>query len=129
MSGYKPDVNRYKLRDSYVILVSLYILWETVGNWTQGEKRGRVSGVSSASLPLLAHEDPVYYTCARRPSASWASCAGVRVIGSELSAAEGFSAMPSAVGGASAAVAAATAAATTASGSISASSCASASAC
>eukprot|EP00976_Prorocentrum_cordatum_P106996 1194566-Prorocentrum_minimum.AAC.3 len=27
-----------------------------VGSWTQGEKRGRVSGVLSASLPLLAHE-------------------------------------------------------------------------
>eukprot|EP00976_Prorocentrum_cordatum_P112907 1195611-Prorocentrum_minimum.AAC.1 len=32
--------------------------WETVGNWTQGEKRGRVSGVLSAPLPLLAQEDP-----------------------------------------------------------------------
>eukprot|EP00976_Prorocentrum_cordatum_P074328 1181475-Prorocentrum_minimum.AAC.2 len=32
--------------------------WEKVGNWTQGEKRGRVSGVLSASLPLLAQEDP-----------------------------------------------------------------------
>eukprot|EP00976_Prorocentrum_cordatum_P072745 1180829-Prorocentrum_minimum.AAC.1 len=32
--------------------------WEKVGNWTQGEKRGRASGVLSASLPLLAQEDP-----------------------------------------------------------------------
>eukprot|EP00976_Prorocentrum_cordatum_P082238 1184733-Prorocentrum_minimum.AAC.1 len=32
--------------------------WEKVGNWTQGEKRGRVSGVLSAPLPLLAQEDP-----------------------------------------------------------------------
>eukprot|EP00976_Prorocentrum_cordatum_P114884 1195914-Prorocentrum_minimum.AAC.5 len=32
--------------------------WEKVGNWTQGEKKGRVSGVLSASLPLLAQEDP-----------------------------------------------------------------------
>eukprot|EP00976_Prorocentrum_cordatum_P059774 1175645-Prorocentrum_minimum.AAC.1 len=32
--------------------------WEKVGNWTQGEKRARVSGVSSAPLPLLAQEDP-----------------------------------------------------------------------
>eukprot|EP00976_Prorocentrum_cordatum_P077336 1182646-Prorocentrum_minimum.AAC.2 len=32
--------------------------WEKVGNWTQGEKRGRVSGVSSAPLPLSAQEDP-----------------------------------------------------------------------
>eukprot|EP00959_Pyramimonas_sp_CCMP1952_P181336 3791602-Pyramimonas_sp.AAC.2 len=31
--------------------------WEKVGNWTQGEKRGRCSG-ASASLPLLAQEDP-----------------------------------------------------------------------
>eukprot|EP00959_Pyramimonas_sp_CCMP1952_P156353 3269887-Pyramimonas_sp.AAC.1 len=31
--------------------------WEKVGNWTQGEKRGRVSGVLCASLPLLAQED------------------------------------------------------------------------
>eukprot|EP00976_Prorocentrum_cordatum_P077032 1182522-Prorocentrum_minimum.AAC.1 len=30
-----------------------------VGNWTQGEKRGRVSGVLRASLPLLAQEGPV----------------------------------------------------------------------
>eukprot|EP00976_Prorocentrum_cordatum_P077429 1182687-Prorocentrum_minimum.AAC.4 len=27
--------------------------WEKVGNWTQGEKGGRVSGVLSAPLPLL----------------------------------------------------------------------------
>eukprot|EP00976_Prorocentrum_cordatum_P090728 1188231-Prorocentrum_minimum.AAC.2 len=33
--------------------------WEKVGNWTRAEKRGRVSGVLSASLPLLAQEDPV----------------------------------------------------------------------
>eukprot|EP00976_Prorocentrum_cordatum_P079753 1183692-Prorocentrum_minimum.AAC.1 len=32
--------------------------WKEVGNWTQGEKRGRVSGVLSAPLPLLAQEDP-----------------------------------------------------------------------
>eukprot|EP00959_Pyramimonas_sp_CCMP1952_P392643 8227238-Pyramimonas_sp.AAC.2 len=32
--------------------------WERVGNWTQGEKRGRVSGVLRAPLPLLAQEDP-----------------------------------------------------------------------
>eukprot|EP00959_Pyramimonas_sp_CCMP1952_P150483 3149368-Pyramimonas_sp.AAC.1 len=32
--------------------------WEKVGNWTQGEKRGRVFGVLSAPLPLLAQEDP-----------------------------------------------------------------------
>eukprot|EP00976_Prorocentrum_cordatum_P078227 1183016-Prorocentrum_minimum.AAC.5 len=32
--------------------------WEKVGNWTQGEKRGRVSGLLSAALPLLAQEDP-----------------------------------------------------------------------
>eukprot|EP00959_Pyramimonas_sp_CCMP1952_P475134 9504023-Pyramimonas_sp.AAC.2 len=32
--------------------------WEKAGNWTQGEKRGRVSRVLSASLPLLAQEDP-----------------------------------------------------------------------
>eukprot|EP00976_Prorocentrum_cordatum_P097352 1190952-Prorocentrum_minimum.AAC.2 len=32
--------------------------WEKVGNWTQGEKRGRVSGVLRAPLPLLAEEDP-----------------------------------------------------------------------
>eukprot|EP00976_Prorocentrum_cordatum_P071529 1180358-Prorocentrum_minimum.AAC.4 len=32
--------------------------WEKVGNWTQGEKRGRVSGVLNASLPLSAQEDP-----------------------------------------------------------------------
>eukprot|EP00976_Prorocentrum_cordatum_P059547 1175545-Prorocentrum_minimum.AAC.3 len=29
-----------------------------VGNWTQGEKRGRVSGLLSAPLPLSAQEDP-----------------------------------------------------------------------
>eukprot|EP00976_Prorocentrum_cordatum_P053761 1084446-Prorocentrum_minimum.AAC.1 len=28
--------------------------WEKVGNWTRVEKRGRVLGVLSASLPLLA---------------------------------------------------------------------------
>eukprot|EP00959_Pyramimonas_sp_CCMP1952_P286900 5999669-Pyramimonas_sp.AAC.1 len=32
--------------------------WEKVGNWTQGEKKGRVSGMLSASLPLLEQEDP-----------------------------------------------------------------------
>eukprot|EP00976_Prorocentrum_cordatum_P116725 1196202-Prorocentrum_minimum.AAC.3 len=32
--------------------------WEKVGNWSQGEKRGRVSGVLSAPLSLLAQEDP-----------------------------------------------------------------------
>eukprot|EP00976_Prorocentrum_cordatum_P092247 1188848-Prorocentrum_minimum.AAC.2 len=32
--------------------------WEKVGNWTQGKKRGRVSGVLSVPLPLLAQEDP-----------------------------------------------------------------------
>eukprot|EP00959_Pyramimonas_sp_CCMP1952_P094185 1970357-Pyramimonas_sp.AAC.1 len=32
--------------------------WEKVRNWTQGEQRGRVSGVWSAPLPLLAQEDP-----------------------------------------------------------------------
>eukprot|EP00959_Pyramimonas_sp_CCMP1952_P177358 3707424-Pyramimonas_sp.AAC.1 len=33
--------------------------WEKVGNWTQGEKRGRVSTVVlSAPLSLLAQEDP-----------------------------------------------------------------------
>eukprot|EP00976_Prorocentrum_cordatum_P071709 1180431-Prorocentrum_minimum.AAC.1 len=32
--------------------------WEKVENWTQGEKRGTVSGVLSAPLPLLAQEDP-----------------------------------------------------------------------
>eukprot|EP00976_Prorocentrum_cordatum_P086863 1186672-Prorocentrum_minimum.AAC.2 len=31
---------------------------EKVGNWTQGETMGRVSGVLSAPLPLLAQEDP-----------------------------------------------------------------------
>eukprot|EP00976_Prorocentrum_cordatum_P007441 148491-Prorocentrum_minimum.AAC.1 len=31
--------------------------WEKVGNWTQGEKRGRISRVLSALLPLLAQED------------------------------------------------------------------------
>eukprot|EP00959_Pyramimonas_sp_CCMP1952_P234766 4905148-Pyramimonas_sp.AAC.3 len=31
---------------------------EKVGNWTQGEKRGRVSRVLSAPLPLSAQEDP-----------------------------------------------------------------------
>eukprot|EP00976_Prorocentrum_cordatum_P052249 1054446-Prorocentrum_minimum.AAC.2 len=34
--------------------------WEKVGNWTQGEKRGRVSGVMRAPLPSLAQEDPRY---------------------------------------------------------------------
>eukprot|EP00959_Pyramimonas_sp_CCMP1952_P293734 6143387-Pyramimonas_sp.AAC.1 len=32
--------------------------WEKVGSWTQREKRGRVSRVLSASLPILAQEDP-----------------------------------------------------------------------
>eukprot|EP00959_Pyramimonas_sp_CCMP1952_P296394 6200526-Pyramimonas_sp.AAC.1 len=32
--------------------------WQKVGSWTQGEKRGRVYGVLSASLSLLAQEDP-----------------------------------------------------------------------
>eukprot|EP00959_Pyramimonas_sp_CCMP1952_P020055 423464-Pyramimonas_sp.AAC.1 len=32
--------------------------WERVGDWTQGEKRGRVSGVLRAPLPVLAQEDP-----------------------------------------------------------------------
>eukprot|EP00959_Pyramimonas_sp_CCMP1952_P248804 5201039-Pyramimonas_sp.AAC.1 len=32
--------------------------WEKVGYWTRGEKRGRVSGVLSTPLPLLAQEDP-----------------------------------------------------------------------
>eukprot|EP00959_Pyramimonas_sp_CCMP1952_P226685 4739804-Pyramimonas_sp.AAC.1 len=32
--------------------------WEKVGNWTQDKKRGRVSGVLSASLPLLTQERP-----------------------------------------------------------------------
>eukprot|EP00976_Prorocentrum_cordatum_P090554 1188172-Prorocentrum_minimum.AAC.4 len=33
--------------------------WEKVGNWTQGEKGGRVSGgVLSAPLPLMTQEDP-----------------------------------------------------------------------
>eukprot|EP00976_Prorocentrum_cordatum_P073217 1180994-Prorocentrum_minimum.AAC.5 len=36
--------------------------WEKVGNWTQGEKRGRVSGVLSASLPLMAPLDPPLWT-------------------------------------------------------------------
>eukprot|EP00959_Pyramimonas_sp_CCMP1952_P276124 5771840-Pyramimonas_sp.AAC.1 len=31
--------------------------WEKVGSWTQGKKRGRVSGVLRAPLPLLAQED------------------------------------------------------------------------
>eukprot|EP00976_Prorocentrum_cordatum_P116449 1196165-Prorocentrum_minimum.AAC.3 len=30
--------------------------WEKVGNWTQGKKRGRVSGVLSVPLPLLAQD-------------------------------------------------------------------------
>eukprot|EP00959_Pyramimonas_sp_CCMP1952_P213740 4472334-Pyramimonas_sp.AAC.1 len=33
--------------------------WEKVGNWTQGARRGRVSGVLSATLPLLAPKDPL----------------------------------------------------------------------
>eukprot|EP00976_Prorocentrum_cordatum_P085185 1185960-Prorocentrum_minimum.AAC.5 len=32
--------------------------WEEEGILTQGEKRGRVSGVSRAPSPLLAQEDP-----------------------------------------------------------------------
>eukprot|EP00976_Prorocentrum_cordatum_P070859 1180096-Prorocentrum_minimum.AAC.2 len=32
--------------------------WEKVGNWIQGEERGRASGVLSAPLPILAQEDP-----------------------------------------------------------------------
>eukprot|EP00976_Prorocentrum_cordatum_P039929 811101-Prorocentrum_minimum.AAC.1 len=32
--------------------------WEKVGNRTQGKKRGRVSGVLKAPLPLLAQEKP-----------------------------------------------------------------------
>eukprot|EP00959_Pyramimonas_sp_CCMP1952_P343733 7200002-Pyramimonas_sp.AAC.1 len=32
--------------------------WEKVGNWTQGGKRGRISWVLSAPLPLLTQEDP-----------------------------------------------------------------------
>eukprot|EP00959_Pyramimonas_sp_CCMP1952_P454856 9470607-Pyramimonas_sp.AAC.1 len=34
--------------------------WEKVRNWTRGEKRGRVSGVLSAPLLLLAQEDPYH---------------------------------------------------------------------
>eukprot|EP00959_Pyramimonas_sp_CCMP1952_P447519 9370553-Pyramimonas_sp.AAC.2 len=32
--------------------------WEKVRNWTQGDKRGSVSRVLSAPLPLLAQQDP-----------------------------------------------------------------------
>eukprot|EP00976_Prorocentrum_cordatum_P049308 995002-Prorocentrum_minimum.AAC.1 len=32
--------------------------WEKVGYWTQGEKRGWVSGVVCASLPFVTQEDP-----------------------------------------------------------------------
>eukprot|EP00959_Pyramimonas_sp_CCMP1952_P460845 9480551-Pyramimonas_sp.AAC.1 len=41
-----------------------------MGNYTQGEKRGRVLGVLSASLPLSAQEDPEH---------EGVSSAGVRV--------------------------------------------------
>eukprot|EP00959_Pyramimonas_sp_CCMP1952_P429304 8991351-Pyramimonas_sp.AAC.1 len=41
--------------------------WEKVGNWTQGEKRERVSGVLSAPFPLLAQEDPQHEVTLFRP--------------------------------------------------------------
>eukprot|EP00959_Pyramimonas_sp_CCMP1952_P446089 9339756-Pyramimonas_sp.AAC.2 len=52
LEGYKTDVSRARGESSRR-------KWEKVGNnWTQGEERGRVSGVLCASLPLLAQEDP-----------------------------------------------------------------------
>eukprot|EP00976_Prorocentrum_cordatum_P062544 1176759-Prorocentrum_minimum.AAC.1 len=51
--------------------------WEKVGSWTQGEKRGRVSGVSRAPLPLLAQEDPVRCVKGRTWYESNASSSGI----------------------------------------------------
>eukprot|EP00976_Prorocentrum_cordatum_P060226 1175811-Prorocentrum_minimum.AAC.1 len=62
--------------------------WEKAGNWTQGDKRGRVAGVLSAPLPLLAQEDPynevivftmaimtvLLYTCPREPTSTRVKC-------------------------------------------------------